>query len=338
MVEVQETGFEIECRHDMAEQDSCKDCLETPVTEVSIKPSHTPLKEADVNDTNVRHCCCRCHDEDGNNTLSNTDSITNLQINCDENSNQTSASSPNKSTTSDRICRICLDNVDQGQLIAPCKCSGSTKYAHEHCLLQWFFKSSKKSCEVCLGQVNVTPIGYKPVQQWRLPDRGCDFIVYLFGLYFLIMVIFTGMITWIATQGCTSPVCVTLYAVCGIALLYFFYCCGCVEYSRRYWRALLSVNRVWRIYGREDSLKNFKFTLTPKPKKRDMIVTVQTEEALHTSRENSSRGNRDNPSSRSVVDTSHSNNRETGSNINSNTQEIYVIGLDNHAVDMEEGW
>lgn len=69
-----------------------------------------------------------------------------------------------------------------------------------------------------------------------------------------------------------------------------------------------------------------------------MIVTVQTEEALQGSRENSSRGNRDNPSSRSGVDTSHSNNRETGSNINNNTQEIYVIGLDNHAVDMEEGW
>ena len=94
--------------------------------------------------------------------------------------------------------------------------------------------------------------------QWRLPESGCDFIVYLFGLYFLIMVIFTGMITWIATQGCVAPVCVTLYTVCGVAIFYFFYCCGCVEYSRRYWKALLSVNKIWRIYGRADSLKNFK--------------------------------------------------------------------------------
>ena len=70
------------------------------------------------------------------------------------------------------------------------------------------------------------------------------------------MLIFTGMITWIATQGCTSPVCITLYAVCGVALIYFVYCCGCVEYSRSYWKALVSVNRIWRIYGREDSNKN----------------------------------------------------------------------------------
>ena len=69
------------------------------------------------------------------------------------------------SINSERICRICLDSVDEGDLIAPCKCSGSTKYAHESCLLKWFFKSSKKTCEVCLGNVNVKPIGFKPVQE-----------------------------------------------------------------------------------------------------------------------------------------------------------------------------
>ena len=56
-----------------------------------------------------------------------------------------------------------------GTLIAPCKCTGNTKYAHEECLLKWFFKSSNKSCEVCLGTVNVTPVGYKPVQEVSYP-------------------------------------------------------------------------------------------------------------------------------------------------------------------------
>eukprot|EP00111_Clytia_hemisphaerica_P004076 TCONS_00011670-protein len=197
--------------------------------------------------------------------LSKDDTVSQLQISVDNLDGCSEQPSPAKSTTtiisataSERTCRICLDNIDQGDLIAPCKCSGSTKYAHESCMLKWFFKSSKKSCEVCLGNVNVKPIGFKPFQEWRLPDSGCDFIVYLFGLYFLIMIVFTGMITWIATQGCIAPVCVTLYTVCAVAVFYFFYCCGCVEYSRRYWRALLSVNKVWRIYGRADSLKNFK--------------------------------------------------------------------------------
>lgn len=42
-----------------------------------------------------------------------------------------------------------------------------------------------------------------------------------------------------------------------------------MEYSRRYWKALLSVNKVWRIYGREDSMKNFKYNVQQVPDSTD---------------------------------------------------------------------
>lgn len=245
--------------------------------------------EDDVNASNITStsCCCKCHHNDSH---ENKNIKTPLSISCGDDTIlnaklsspckvETQLSSPNRSITSEKLCRICLDDESQGTLIAPCKCTGSTKYAHEECLLKWFFKSSNKSCEVCLGTVNVTPIGYKPVQEWRLPERGCDFIVYLFGLYFIIMIIFTGMITWIATQKCTSPVCVTLYVVCGVALIYFFYCCGCVEYSRRYWSSLLSVNRVWRIYGREDSIRSLPFNT--KANKKQTVGPDNNADQIH---------------------------------------------------------
>lgn len=94
------------------------------------------------------------------------DNIQQLSILTNDSATQSEhQSSHNVNNCNEIICRICLDNVDEGDLIAPCKCSGSTKYAHESCMLKWFFKSSKKSCEVCLGNVNVTPVGYKPVQE-----------------------------------------------------------------------------------------------------------------------------------------------------------------------------
>ena len=117
------------------------------------------------------------------------------------------------------------------------------------------------------------------------------------------MVIFTGMITWIAAQGCISPVCVTLYCVCGIAVFYFFYCCGCVEYSRRYWKALLSVNKVWRIYGREDSLKNFKHHIQK---------TIHTPDSLQANRANIKPY---------LIDVSAKKNNDV------------TVGIDNHAVE-----
>ena len=92
--------------------------------------------------------------------------------------------------------------------------------------------------------------------QWRLPTDSCDFVFYLFTLYCVIMFVFTGMIIWIATQGCLSPVCITLYVICSMSLVYFIYCCGCVEYSKTYWKACVTTNKNWRIYNREESARS----------------------------------------------------------------------------------
>lgn len=35
------------------------------------------------------------------------------------------------------ICRICLDNNDMNDLIAPCRCSGTSKYVHRKCINHW---------------------------------------------------------------------------------------------------------------------------------------------------------------------------------------------------------
>ena len=65
------------------------------------------------------------------------------------------------------ICRICLDRGTE-PLVAPCKCAGSAKFAHESCLLQWFFKTRRRKCELCLSEVNVKSVGFKPLQKVSL--------------------------------------------------------------------------------------------------------------------------------------------------------------------------
>ncbi len=68
------------------------------------------------------------------------------------------------SSENENICRICLDKGTE-TLVAPCKCSGSAKFAHESCLLQWFFKTRRRKCELCLSEVNVKSVGFKPLQK-----------------------------------------------------------------------------------------------------------------------------------------------------------------------------
>lgn len=43
-------------------------------------------------------------------------------------------------------CRICLE---EGNLIQPCNCTGTTAYVHEECLIKWLVVSNRTDCEIC---------------------------------------------------------------------------------------------------------------------------------------------------------------------------------------------
>ena len=47
------------------------------------------------------------------------------------------------------VCRICRTSGENGSpLYHPCACSGSIKYVHQDCLLQWLNHSNARHCEV----------------------------------------------------------------------------------------------------------------------------------------------------------------------------------------------
>ena len=47
------------------------------------------------------------------------------------------------------MCRICHSGSEDEELIRPCKCTGTVKYAHQSCILNWVSKSGHESCELC---------------------------------------------------------------------------------------------------------------------------------------------------------------------------------------------
>lgn len=48
------------------------------------------------------------------------------------------------------VCRICRNPGDSDNpLRYPCACSGSIKFVHQDCLLQWLNHSNARNCEVC---------------------------------------------------------------------------------------------------------------------------------------------------------------------------------------------
>ncbi|KAL9124698.1 MAG: hypothetical protein Q9217_005995 [Psora testacea] len=55
-----------------------------------------------------------------------------------------------KSSDDADTCRICRGEGSQEEpLFYPCRCSGSIKFVHQNCLMEWLSHSQKKHCELC---------------------------------------------------------------------------------------------------------------------------------------------------------------------------------------------
>lgn len=81
------------------------------------------------------------------------------------------------------ICRVCRSEGTQDKpLYHPCVCTGSIKFIHQECLLQWLKHSQKEYCELCKHRFAFTPI-YSPDMPSRLPVQD----------------IFAGLVTSIGT-------------------------------------------------------------------------------------------------------------------------------------------
>ena len=66
-------------------------------------------------------------------------------------------------------CRICRgEGSEEEQLFYPCKCSGSIKFVHQSCLVEWLSHSQKKYCELCKTPFRFTKL-YDPNMPRDLP-------------------------------------------------------------------------------------------------------------------------------------------------------------------------
>ncbi|XP_003607923.2 probable E3 ubiquitin ligase SUD1 isoform X1 [Medicago truncatula] len=73
------------------------------------------------------------------------------------------------------VCRICRNPGDaDNPLRYPCACSGSIKFVHQDCLLQWLNHSNARQCEVCKHPFSFSPV-YAENAPARLPFQ--EFVV-----------------------------------------------------------------------------------------------------------------------------------------------------------------
>lgn len=81
----------------------------------------------------------------------------------------TNAKEKQKSLDEADTCRICRGEGSQDEpLFYPCKCSGSIKFVHQNCLMEWLAHSQKKHCELCKTPFHFTKL-YHPQMPSTVP-------------------------------------------------------------------------------------------------------------------------------------------------------------------------
>ncbi|EED21895.1 RING finger membrane protein [Talaromyces stipitatus ATCC 10500] len=81
----------------------------------------------------------------------------------------TNTDSKGKGIDEPDTCRICRgEGSEEEQLFYPCKCSGSIKFVHQSCLMEWLSHSQKKYCELCKTPFRFTKL-YDPGMPSKLP-------------------------------------------------------------------------------------------------------------------------------------------------------------------------
>lgn len=71
------------------------------------------------------------------------------------------------------VCRICHCGEEAGVLISPCLCTGSVKFVHHACLMNWLQRAVMSKCELCLFPLDVkrTRKPFKKVSVFQVPAR-----------------------------------------------------------------------------------------------------------------------------------------------------------------------
>uniref|UniRef100_A0AC34FFM4 RING-CH-type domain-containing protein n=1 Tax=Panagrolaimus sp. ES5 TaxID=591445 RepID=A0AC34FFM4_9BILA len=105
------------------------------------------------------------------------------------------------------ICRVCRLSGDESALFHPCLCTGSIKYVHQHCLLEWLKYSKKTVCELCGHKFVFRPV-YREDMPTDLPltelAHGLFSMIYryvrLFCIYVLATICWCGIVPLVACR------------------------------------------------------------------------------------------------------------------------------------------
>ena len=109
----------------------------------------------------------------------------------------------------DDSCRICKEGAEGGELIRPCKCSGSCKFVHRECLDRWRIESLRRNqqnsthCEICKSPFTIDLS--RATRYSNLAKRITSIVLLVIGAYVLIVTTSAVARGTVGELSCLAP-------------------------------------------------------------------------------------------------------------------------------------
>ncbi|EDO37272.1 predicted protein [Nematostella vectensis] len=101
------------------------------------------------------------------------------------------------------MCRICHGGDEDEPLMVTCRCTGTVKYAHQNCVLNWISKSGNQYCELCKYKYKTKRKKIKSLWKWQFPSVSTKGWLHI-GLFIAFVTMLLTSITWIVWSRVSS--------------------------------------------------------------------------------------------------------------------------------------
>ncbi|XP_012556774.1 uncharacterized protein LOC100201468 isoform X1 [Hydra vulgaris] len=146
-------------------------------------------------------------------------------------------------------CRYCY-NIEDENLITPCRCSGSSKFVHKSCLEKWLTLKNKNECEICKTKYNIRT-SFNPIWALRFPSmdkRDAALLFITLSFYITLILQFLGAVFIGVSEPTAIPHMMRSVTLTGLSLGLLWFLIGAIfltiiVYTSRYWEEFRKMNR-----------------------------------------------------------------------------------------------
>ncbi|XP_069554727.1 membrane associated ring-CH-type finger 4b isoform X2 [Brachyistius frenatus] len=149
------------------------------------------------------------------------------------------------------VCRICFQGPEHGELLSPCRCSGSVRCTHHPCLIKWISERGSWACELCYYKYQWQAISLTVIEKVQIAAAILGSLFLMASISWLVWSSFSPSARW-QRQDLLFQICYGMYGFMDVVCIALIVHEGPSVF--RIFHRWQAVNQQWKVLNYDKSL------------------------------------------------------------------------------------